>query len=246
METTLNTNYDERTLGDLVTENYRRADVFKKFGIDFCCKGKRTLEEACSKKDFAIETLKEALADVDNMNENTADNFDEFELDILIRHIIDKHHNYVTSSSSIISEYMNKVKKVHGHKNPELIEIADLVDSVITELNQHMYKEENILFPYIEEMVQSNRAGEDHTPPPFSTIQNPINMMEAEHEFAGDGMRKISSLSNNYTPPEDACATYRVLFARLKEFEEDLHKHVHLENNILFPKAIELEKELLK
>lgn len=150
------------------------------------------------------------------------------------------------NSIPVLAELAKKVARVHGDSHPELIEMDTLCQSVINELTVHMQKEEHILFPYIKELWQAKQSGNKISRPPFGSIQNPVRMMEAEHVEVGDEMEQIRQLSSNYTLPIDACTSYRVLFSKLQEFERDLHQHIHLENNILFVKAIELENELLK
>ena len=145
----------------------------------------------------------------------------------------------------IILEYTQKVAIVHGERHPEAIEIANNFIKVMEELGSHMKKEEHVLFPYIKKLVAAKKENTKMDPPPFGTIQNPVRMMEMEHEAVGDVAEQINQLTNGYNPPADACTTFRLSFAKLKEFEDDLHQHIHLENNILFPRAIELEKELL-
>ena len=144
----------------------------------------------------------------------------------------------------MLYELTAKVARVHGEKHPELVTIARHFDEVAAELKQHMHKEERVLFPFIDKMAAALRDGIPAPQPFFGTVENPIRMMENEHESAGETMEKIRLLSNNFTPPEGACTSYRVLFSKLNEFEQDLHQHVHLENNILFPKSIALEKDI--
>jgi regulator of cell morphogenesis and NO signaling len=145
----------------------------------------------------------------------------------------------------VISLHSDKVASVHGKNHPETLRIADLFLAVREELEMHMMKEERILFPQIKQIVLNQKENSQYFPPAFGTIQNPIRMMEYEHTSAGDALYQIRELSNNYTHPDDACNTFKALYSELKEFEEDLHKHIHLENNILFPKSITLEAELL-
>jgi regulator of cell morphogenesis and NO signaling len=147
----------------------------------------------------------------------------------------------VIENIPLIIQYSDKVARVHGENHPETVEINKLFHEVAIELSAHMQKEEMILFPFIKTMSKAKKEGTPMPAPPFGTVNNPIRMMEAEHENAGDIFKQIDKLSNNYTPPLAACNTYRVLYAKLQEFENDLHKHIHLENNILFPKAIQLE-----
>lgn len=233
------------TIGELVANDWRKAEVFEKYRIDFCCGGKRTVEEACMKKGIDLSLVEADLQRVQQREIEGTENFKDQELDSLIDFIIKKHHKYVAEAVPFLDEISLKVARVHGDSHPELIEISNYTQQVTEELSMHMRKEEMILFPYIKRLVEAERAGQTVAPPPFVTISNPINMMEAEHISAGGAMEAIEELSNNYSPPPDACTSYRVLFAKLREFQQDLHQHIHLENNILFPRALILEKKIL-
>lgn len=233
-----------KTVGELVAEDYRAAGVFKQYGIDFCCGGKRTVAEVCTQKGVPVAELEEKLTHLEGHPGRQRLQFNEWAPPFLIDYIINVHHTYVQEKLPQLLEYSQKVAKVHGHAYPETITIADKLESLAEELFAHLRKEELVLFPYVKELWKAKEAGETVTAPPFQTAQNPIRMMEAEHEFAGDTMAEIRQLSGNFTPPEGACNTYRVLYALLEEFEEDLHQHVHLENNILFPQAVELEQAM--
>jgi len=232
-----------KTVADYVTENIKTAHIFKKYGIDFCCGGGISVEKACAKNNVDQATLEKELAEVDVIKDVIED-YDKWELDFLMIYIENVHHTYVRESLPIISQYVNKVAKVHGHHYIEVVEINQLFHEVANELLSHMQKEEQVLFPFIKQLVQAEKEGRKNTTPPFETVNNPIQMMEHEHESAGNIFKEISRLSNNYTPPEGACNTFRALYAKLEEFEQDLHKHIHLENNILHPKAILLEKKI--
>lgn len=236
---------DTSTIGELVVEDFRKAEVFRKHGLDFCCGGKRSVQAACEKRGVDYKLVKEDLDALDRDQGSSMENFNEWELDFLCDFIVNKHHKYVTDSIPMLLEYSAKVARVHGERHPETIDIAHYFKNVADELMDHMPKEENVLFPYIKELVAAKKAGEKVEKPNFGTIVNPINMMEAEHLEAGDDMEKVHDLSDVYQPPADACNTYRVLYGKLAEFEKDLHQHIHLENNILFKKAIELEKEVM-
>ncbi len=233
------------TIGEIVSQDYRTAQVFKKFGLDFCCGGKKSIETACNEKGINTAELNEALEALDKEQKESLQDFNVMELDKLIDHIINTHHVYVKESLPLLDEFSVKVVRVHGDANPEVVKIADHYHAVANELRMHMHKEEAILFPFIGQIAVAKRNNETLSPPMFGTVRNPIRMMESEHDSAGDAMAAIKELSNNYAPPAHACNTYRVLFAKLQEFENDLHQHIHLENNILFPKAIKLEEELL-
>lgn len=237
-------NIDDKTVAEIVTENIKTADVFKKNGIDFCCGGNVKVQEICAKKGVDYSKLKEEIIKLGNAPSSGHD-FSSWDLDFLADYIINTHHRYVAEANEIITQYSDKVAKVHGHHYTETIEINKLFHDIANELNMHMKKEEHVLFPFIKEIAKAKKEGKALTPPPFGTIQNPINMMEMEHTDAGEIIFKIKDLSNNFTPPEGACNTFRALYAKLEEYQNDLFQHIHLENNILFPKAIALETELL-
>ena len=232
-----------KTVADLVTENIKTAHVFKKYGIDFCCGGGITIEKACEKAQASYKDLETELLACENTT-SRANNYNSWELDFLTDHIINVHHAYIEENIPLLIQYAARVAKVHGHHYTELVEIQQLFSLVATELSGHTRKEELILFPFIKQLVSAKRDGTELPQPHFGTVDNPIKMMEAEHEEAGELLKKISELSNNYTPPQGACNTYRAFYAKLEEFEQDLHHHIHLENNILFPKALKLEKGL--
>jgi regulator of cell morphogenesis and NO signaling len=234
----------ERTVADVVTENIRTADVFKKHGIDFCCGGKVSIKSACEKKGVDYDQIINELA-IAGEEKVYKEDFSWWDLEVLIDHIVEKHHAYVTDSIPILIQYAEKVAKVHGEHAPENIEISRLFKIVAAELASHMQKEEMILFPYIKNINAAKKSGVGIDTPHFATVENPIRMMEAEHEAVGDIFKNIRKLSNDYTPPEWACNTYRALYAKLEEFETDLHVHIHLENNILHPQAVKIESELL-
>ena len=233
---------EDKTVADVVTENIKTAHIFKKYGIDFCCGGGITIDKACKKKNIDLALLTEELLNVDSAPK--AYNYNNWAIDFLIDYIVNVHHTYVEESIPLILQYSNRVAEVHGHHYAEVIEINKLFTEVANELASHMKKEEIILFPYIKKLINLKKEGGYVVPPPFGTVNNPINMMETEHENAGDIFKEIARLTNNYTPPEGACNTFRALYAKLDEFEQDLHQHIHLENNILHPKAILLEQEL--
>lgn len=235
----------DKTVADYVTENIKTAHVFKKHGIDFCCGGGISLEKACAKKNVDQAQLERELLEVDKEVDRAHD-YDKWELSFLIDHIVNVHHTYVEESLPIISQYANKVAKVHGHHYTEVVAVNELFHQVANELLSHLQKEERVLFPFVKELARVKNEGGETERPLFGTVNNPIRMMEHEHENAGDIFKEIARLTNNYTPPEGACNTFRALYAKLDEFEQDLHRHIHLENNILHPKAIELEKVLLR
>jgi len=234
----------EKTIGEMVAEDYRTASVFKSFGIDFCCKGNRTLDEVCESNNLSATQVKDDLKKATTTDETSGSAYHTWPIDLLTDYIEKKHHRYVEKTTPELKAYLEKICRVHGSNHPELFEIEKQFSSSAGELAAHMKKEELVLFPYIRKMIKTIASGETLPPPQFGKIENPVEMMMQEHTTEGDRFRKIAELSNNYTPPTDACNTYKVTFALLKEFEEDLHLHIHLENNILFPKAIATEHQM--
>ena len=234
---------NEKTVADYVTENIKTAHIFKKHGIDFCCGGGITIEKACLKKNINQKVIEKELLAVDIVKDLIED-YDKWGLDFLMIYIENVHHTYVRESLPLISEYANRVAKVHGHHYEEVMKINQLFHEVANELTSHLQKEEQILFPFIKQLVEAYKTKSKNISAPFGSVNNPIRMMEHEHENAGDVFKEIAELTNNYTLPKEACNTFKALYAKLEEFEQDLHKHIHLENNILHPKAIALEKSL--
>ncbi|MDX5319798.1 MAG: iron-sulfur cluster repair di-iron protein [Bacteroidota bacterium] len=230
-------------IGELVARNYRSASVFKKYGIDFCCQGKRSIEEACTKEEKPMEEIIRALEDSFKNPSSSSEDFATWPLDLLVDMIEKKHHRYVRTQTSEIQGYLIKICRVHGERHPELFEIAELFLASAEDLEAHMQLEESLLFPYIRNMV-NNQAQDIPLPASvFGSIKYPIEKMNQDHLDEGERFRQIEQLSQMYTAPEDACNTYRVAFALLKAFEENLHLHIHLENNILFPRSIEFEQQ---
>jgi regulator of cell morphogenesis and NO signaling len=234
----------EETLGQLVAKDMRKAQIFKKYGLDFCCGGKKTVKEACSEKGLDVTKIERELqlADKQEAIRNPLP-YNDWSPAFLCDFIVNTHHSYVRNNLPDIVAYADKVRKVHGGRHPELLEIWQLVSEVNTEMMAHMVKEEKVLFPYIHELVSASGNASVHAKE-LGSVKQPIQLMEMEHEVVGEHLAKIRELTRNFTLPEDACASYSLLYRMLDAFEDDLHLHVHLENNILFPKAIDLEKRL--
>ncbi len=232
------------TIREIVRNDYRAAAVFEKYSIDFCCGGNTTLRQACAEKGIDPAMVNRELQQVET--DGGPDSFrpGEWDLDILAGFIVNNHHRYVRRMLPTLQSHLAKIVSVHGARHPELSAIADRFQSVTDELTGHMQKEELVLFPYITSLVAASRNGSPATRPMFATIRRPIQKMEAEHASAGDSFSFIRNASEGFHPPQDACETYRVTYRELEDFERDLHRHIHLENNILFPRAIELEDEI--
>jgi regulator of cell morphogenesis and NO signaling len=231
----------EKTLGQLAAKDLRKAQVFKKYGLDFCCGGKKTVRQACNEKGIDATKVEIELNKSDQVPTSSRPlAFDEWNLDFLVDYIVRVHHAYVKRNSPDLRAYAHKVMKVHGRLHPELNLVHELVEAICLELDEHLIKEEQILFPYIKSLATSPPF-ELQSSAPFGTVRNPVMMMEKEHEMVGKYFDQLRMVTNNYSIPSDACASYSLLYRLLPEFEEDLHLHIHLENNILFPKAIQLE-----
>jgi len=221
-----------KTLAQIVKENYQTASVFEKYNLDFCCKGKRSLKQACDENNLPTELIVEEVNNLLNQEPQQQIDFDKLFLSELIDYIVSTHHAYTKRELPQILAYLQKVSSKHGARNPELYLILESFSELKEEMEGHMKKEELILFPRIKELERTSKYRDD------ANIHAPISVMEDEHEHAGRSLEQMRQLSNNYTPPADACTTYRLSFSALQALERDLHQHVHLENNILFPKAI--------
>ncbi len=225
-------NYSELSLGEIVANDFRSASIFKDAGLDFCCGGKKSLQQACEEKSLKPEPIAALLLELQNQPIDASKDFNTWDLAFLTDYIVNTHHKYVLKVLPELVFYTGKIASVHGSNHPELVEVADLFSKVNTELLQHLKKEEEVLFPAIKEALRTN------SPEARKTIASEISRMSGEHEFAGGAIDFINELTGNYAVPEDACNTYLVTMKLLNQFEDDLHIHVHLENNILYPKAL--------
>ncbi|MEP7255438.1 MAG: iron-sulfur cluster repair di-iron protein [Ferruginibacter sp.] len=230
------TNIAEQKLATIVTNNHFTVPVLEKYHLDFCCKGKRTLAEACTEKGLSIETISEELEKATTELQSNKMPFSAMNAEQLISYILIHHHFYVKQSMPTILGHLEKVASKHGDRFPYMVEVLGIFKEINDEMTAHMYKEEVILFPRIKE-VEILEQAHQHKNLGEGYISAPIQVMEHEHDHAGDLLYRIRELTNIYTPPADACTTFQVCIAELKEFEEDLHRHVHLENNLLFPLA---------
>ncbi|HET9840344.1 MAG TPA: iron-sulfur cluster repair di-iron protein [Candidatus Angelobacter sp.] len=233
-----------RTVRELAIEIPNATRTFEKLGIDYCCGGSRTLIDACQQARVPVERVVSELEQGSNFKPGAQSPEQEVAnatLAQLIEHIVGKHHVYVKQELPRLQQLLKKVVAVHGAGHAELATIQQVFLGVSEELSSHMMKEEHILFPYIAALENAVSSGRPRPRPAFGTVTNPVHMMELEHDSAGAALKQISSLSSNYEPPAEACFSYRTLYAALKDFEADLHQHIHLENNILFPRAIAME-----
>lgn len=230
------------TIGEIVAHDFRTAALFSKLGIDFCCRGNRTIEEVSQKKGLDATQLQRELDEILQKTESGSIDFKSWPLDLLTDYVEKTHHRYIEEKTPVLLAFLHKLCKVHGERHPELFEINRLFTESAQDLAAHLKKEELILFPFVRKMVNARITGKKFERPQFGTVENPIEMMKHEHDTEGERFREIARLTNHYTAPADGCNTYRTAFLMLEEFEQDLHKHIHLENNILFPNALALEK----
>ena len=239
-------NYLSKTIGTIVTEDYRTAEIFKKHNIDFCCNGNKNFGEVCETKKIDVGLLSDELKSVTNSDQKQTVDFLSWPLDLLTDYIEKKHHRYIEQRSPELQMYLDKLCKVHGNTHSELFKITELFNQSVGELAKHMKKEELILFPAIRKLVKLSYNSEIEKDVKLNSVSAPIQVMMSEHDIEGDRFREIARLTNNYITPPDGCNTYRVTLSLLKGFEDDLHMHIHLENNILFSGAIELEDKVQK
>lgn len=233
-----------KTVREVAVENPAATRIFERFGIDYCCGGNQGLEQACQRAGVSVDEVLDSL-EMEEETARAAKQVHEWQrepLSELIAHIKNTHHKYTREEIGRLTALLQKVCSVHGKNHPELVGIRETFGWLSQELTTHMMKEEMVLFPYLERMEEAVIQGEPVLPGPFGPVQNPVSMMEHEHDSAGAALRSIRKASGEYTPPADGCISYQTLYKALAAFEADLHQHIHLENNILFPRAIAMEK----
>jgi regulator of cell morphogenesis and NO signaling len=234
----------EKTVRELALEHPTAPRVFEKLGIDYCCGGNQPLEQACRAANLQIDEVLASLEAAERAARPAGSDRDwqNEPLSELITHINSTHHKYTREELARLKPLLDKVRSVHGKNHPELLQIRVTFQALTQELTMHMMKEEMVLFPYIVRMEESVIQKEPVIPPPFGSVQNPVAMMEHEHDSAGNALRAMREASGGYVAPADGCVSFKTLYQALAAFEADLHQHIHLENNILFPRAIEMEK----
>ncbi len=234
----------EKRVGELAAEYPAAMRIFEKLGIDYCCGGSKTLEEACRETGLPWSLLSESLDSVLRAPAAAApgQDWNTAPLTDLVAHIRNTHHQFTRTEIARLEALLQKVFPVHGKNHAELAKIQATFGDLAQELSTHLMKEEMVLFPYIERMEEAVLEQSPVLPAPFGTVRNPVMMMMHEHDGAGEALREMRAASDDYTAPADACASYRELYRALAAFEADLHQHIHLENNILFPRAIEMER----
>lgn len=234
---------EDTIVKDVVKKNFKTAKVFQAHNIDYCCGGNKAITDACKEKGVSQDQLISQLNNILSQTDADTEYINNLSLAELSDHIVKKHHAYVRDHIPFLEKNLEKIVRVHGSNHPELAEIQRLFHISAGELTMHMQKEELMLFPYIKRLETAKNSNSEIPKAPFGSVANPINMMMADHENEGGRFSEISNLSGNYAPPDDACTTYEVTFKHLQEFEQDLHRHIHLENNILFPEALAMEQQ---
>lgn len=237
--------YQDTTIGEIVAEDYRASDIFRDFGIDFCCGGNISIADACKGNKDCEDKIMQQLIQLQQQPDNSTPNYQDWKPGFLADYIQNTHHSFVRREIPVLLEYLEKIASVHGDNHPELHEVFKQFKASAAALSDHMLKEEAVVFPAIKAMEEARQKQESFSKRGYGTIYNPIHQMFQEHDTEGARFRKIAELTDNYTLPDDACNTYHVAMSKLEAFEKDLHKHIHLENNILFPGAIALEKAVL-
>ncbi len=229
-------------IGDIVKANYKTAQLFDKNKIDFCCGGGITLREACIKSGADMDILVPELELMVTLNDPDSKYMDSMELDELCDYIEKRHHTYVNENIPFLKQKLQKLCDVHAANHPELFEVEELFSIIAGNLTTHMQKEEIVVFPLIRKMVKLNREGADfeHV---YDEVKKNIALLDDEHQAEGERFVKISEITSFYFVPADGCTTYRITYQTLSDFEQDLHRHIHLENNILFVKALQLRKK---
>ena len=235
-------NDEQETVGQIAAKDVRKAEVFKKLGIDFCCGGKKTLEQVCTESGLELSAVENALNEATTQASAPTEQFDSWDPGFLADYIYNRHHKYYYSEGPVINDLLHKVIDRHGAHYPELAKVASLYKTLQAELQEHFLKEEKVLFPFIKALDESKRSG--HAIQQIFPLQQPVQLMESDHEAAGGILAELSKVTNQYTPPANACNSFQFLYQKLKALEDDLHQHIHLENNILFPKALKMEKEI--
>jgi regulator of cell morphogenesis and NO signaling len=233
----------EKTIREIALAAPATTRVFEEFKIGYCCGGRRSIEDACAAAGIDAAVLEKRISDViaarpDAADRNEPENKPPLEL---VEYIIDKHHTFTKSELARLAPLMEKVVNRHGELHPELAELASIFNALAESLIPHMMKEEHVLFPHIKRL---GFAADNNMPapfPPFGTVKNPIRMMMMEHDTDGERLAEMRRITNDYLLPDGACPSFTALYAGLQDLESDLHRHIHLENNVLFPAAAELE-----
>lgn len=237
--------YNSYTVGQIVADNFNATQVFARYRIDFCCHGNVPFAEACLNSNIEPDKVAKELDELKNNSVSNAHDFASWPLDLLLDYVLKIHHRNIRANGPRIAELLNKVVTAHAEKHPELLQVQELFLGSLNDLLSHLLKEEDVLFPYLYDLFNASASDTEIERFHCDTIQHPINAMELEHSGEGERYENISKLTNRFTAPDDACASYRLVLRQLQQFEAALHEHIHLENNIIFPRALQLENKLV-
>lgn len=234
--------YSSYTVGQIVADDFKAARVFARHHIDFCCHGNLPFTEACSNRNISPALVAEELDQLQTRQDATAPDFSQWPLDLLIDYVLKTHHRKIRSQGPELEALLAKVVAAHAERHPELRQVSLLFHEALTDLENHLQKEEQVLFPYVYEMCQAQADGQPLQPFHCGSILFPIHVMEEEHSHEGERFEHIANLTDDFTPPEDACPSYRLALQELQRFRDALHEHIHLENNLIFPRALNMEQ----
>ena len=237
--------FANKNIGEIVAADFSTAQVFKKYGIDFCCHGDTAIDSACQKLGINIEEVENALLHLPDAGTYNIP-FESWPLDLLIDYVLKIHHRGIRTKGPELLSLIDKVKSAHGTRHPELSELYDSFRTSLEDLESHLQKEENVLFPYLLRLFEAAEQGNTLEPMHCGTIQNPIRMMRFEHANEGDRYSHIQEITNGYAVPEDACASYRLMMEELETFMNNLFEHIHIENNIIFPRCVAMEPKYVR
>jgi len=234
----------QTTVRDVALQMPESTRLFERLKIDYCCGGNQPLAEACTSAGIDVDSVMKTLSELTESHSQDAPDFQNASLPALITHILETHHVFTKTEMDRLQLLTDKVLNAHGGNHPELIHLSELWLHLCADLKPHMFKEEQVLFPYILAMTQAADRNAPVPFAPFGTVNNPVRMMMREHDTAGQILREMRAITSDYKVPPDACISYKTLYEALENFEKDLHQHIHLENNVLFPKALDLENVL--
>jgi len=236
--------HPEARVADLASEHPSTIRVFQRYEIDFCCGGRRALDEVCARQGLSLADLTRDLEAALATPGEPGPAWDRGSLRQVVSGIVERYHRPLDAELPRLDRMLQKVLGVHGGRHPELEEVAATFGAIVADLGPHMMKEEHVLFPFVVRLEAASESGEALPAPPFGSVQIPVDAMESEHQVVGAALARLRDQTRGYDAPADACNTFRGLYHGLAELERDLHEHIHVENNILFPRALRLERDL--
>ena len=238
--------FQNQKISQIVTENLKAAEILENHGIDFCCGGDKTIVEACQDKDLQVESVEAELEKAMNETDSETTWIKNLDASELSEYIVKRHHSFIRENIPPLKKYLEKICQVHGKNHAELFEVKGEFNKATEALTDHLREEEKTIFPVVHEMVQAKKENRSIQAPCFGIVSDPIRRMQEDHKQEGERFDRLAEKTDNFKVPDDGCNTFRLSYDRLRAFVSDLHKHIHLENNILFPQALQLEKETVR